>query len=361
MTTKPKKAAKKPAKGKPAKPKPKLGKRKNAPSVDASGLPKPRGQARGAPTNRQRHPAAIDDDNAYALALAHSMGPGASVRDIAALVNKRRVRRVYDEQIGLGASHEDATAFAKCAQVSTLTIRHHIVQHFKALRAECKVSAGMVLLGQLDAVEEEIERTYQLDEQIAKELDRSRKINWERKTRSLVGGKGEASPDRMAQHETVYSAEVAARADLFGRLQKNFELRFKLRDEQRKLMIASEILDASVDRGDGDGAAPTDLLVQLQDPARRKEAAAALYARELAITTEAPILTVMAPEARAVAAFKAEERRRRLAALRDLIRFSSDDDDEGNGGATFEMVFMVSDAMPAPEIGGELITVERGA
>lgn len=356
-------------KPKAAPPKPKrpragpLGRSRRKPAPRPADAPPRKPRTIRGPDRPKRHPAVQSDDAAYALSLAYKMGKGASNVAIAKLVNRRRHRRVYDEEIAAGTPHVDAEAIATASELSIASISRDLQVAWRELKQEVKVSAAMTLHQQIQAVADELHATYRLDEQIAAELERSRKVKWERSTKSFSGPaptkQKKSAPDRMHTNDTVYSAEVAARADLFGRLQKNFELRIKLRDEERRLLVAAEILGSQIPAD----APPKDLLMMLRDPERRGEAAAALYAREVALTTDAPLVTVMAPELRTIALLQAEDRRRKLMALRDLYRFSPAEEGDGAGDVIFEMVFLESDGgggLPE-DPGGDVITVPARA
>lgn len=288
-----------------------------------------------------------DQDVTYGIAILARMGAGTSIRVIAKLVNQRRYRRVLQEELDAGTPREEAELIAKASERSIDSLRGDLRGGIEAVRNESRVSAAFLIQGQLEAIGEEIQATYDLDDRIAAELERSRKVQWQRRTRSLVGEQGASGPSQVAQHETVYSSEVAARAELFARLQKGFELRAKLRDEQRRLVVATDLLEMQA----AQQPMPEDLLAQLRDPAKRQEAAMALYARELELDSSAPMVTILPPELRSIATLQAQARARRAAMLRDVFRYSPTADEEP-GRLNLTMVYMESSDDPELPPGG---------
>ncbi|HAX82636.1 MAG TPA: hypothetical protein DCY40_08730 [Actinobacteria bacterium] len=232
--------------------------------------------------------------------------PRTSQSEAARVLNERREATARTMALAAGKSEEEAAAAGREAQLSTQMVNRDINLALDRIREAGDGIGAVFLDDQISACQDDIDATYERDEQVMTDLERSR-------TPSTTKTAGSAAPITTRQ-------DRAADAAFYMILIRNQELRLKLREEMRVLRFGRRMAN------DSTGAATTTLAeawAGLADasPEQARKLALKLYAQEAANLARAADLEYgpLPAELQRAEALRAEKIARRLDGLRHFI------------------------------------------
>lgn len=224
-----------------------------------------------------RNPTEIEADRLFILKLRREGGQRMkSIVQVARVLNERRAAAAKEFSLVMGRSPEEADADGQAARLSVQTVRRDLRVVDERIRKGADAAAAAWLDEQIDATQHDIERTYVIDEQVAEDLERSRS-EVVTSTRGVPGENDEGEVILVTKDVTTRRrANGPARAELYQILVRNVELRMKLRAEMRTLRYGQAWFANRVEE-----ATFSQTIVDLHDPDKARDAAVALYRREV--------------------------------------------------------------------------------
>lgn len=252
------------------------------------------------------------------------------------LLNNRRGELARRAALAAGQSPEAAESAADDACLTVQSVRRDIRIVLARVRAAAEARAAVFLDDQLRSCQLEIEATFERDDEILSDLERSRRTRWT-KTRGVAPGGGAPAAPVPVEIVSYREDEAPGLAALYGRLAENSRLRMALRGEMRLLYFGRRGLAVEDDQAPTVGVATfAQLVTRLSDPEKARDAAMQLFARELASLVSSESMPVPA-ELAALERMRVQRSESRVRLLREFVRATAPGDTED--GRTFEVHF----------------------
>ena len=292
---------------------------------------------------RLRGDVELEADRLFLLGLLQKGGTEISATQAAKILNDRRRAAAHDTALALGKTEQEAEAAGAAATLSVQSVRRDVRIVLERLRDGSAAVSAVFIDDQITEVRVDLEATYRIDDEVWRDLERSRRLAWSRTTGRSSGSGPDAKviPEKLVR----YAQDVAADAALYGVLQRNFRHRSDLRRELRALRYGRQWFPS---RGEEETFAQA--LTDLSDPAKARGAALALYARELETLYRAEALEIGAgsPELLAMERMRVQKLHTRARMIREYLPLV---DEEGRAeGRGYELVVKrVGPGAPAEE------------
>lgn len=260
-----------------------------------------------------RNETEIEADRLFILTLRRQGGQAMnSVTQVARVLNEKRAAAAREFALALGKSDDEAEEAADAARLSVQTVRRDLRVVDERLRRASEATAAVWLDDQIADVQADIERTYEIDQQILDDLQRSRD-EVHTQTEGVPQGERNIRTTRVL---TRRRASAPASADLYQALIRTMEYRGRLRGELLRLRYGRDWFANRVEERNF-----VQSIVDLDDPEKAREAAMALYRREVEalIRTEKMDIGPMPPEVVQAERLRVQRLAGRIGAVRALI------------------------------------------
>ena len=124
---------------------------------------------------RLRGDVELEADRLFLLSLLQKGGTEISATQAAKILNGRRRDAARETALALGKTEEEAIAAGDAATLSVQSVRHDVRIALERLRSGSTAVSAVLLDDQIGEVREDLEATYRIDEEVWRDLERSRR------------------------------------------------------------------------------------------------------------------------------------------------------------------------------------------
>lgn len=275
-------------------------------------------------------------DRLFLIHLYRSAQGRIQVEEARRILNERRRAAAREVALALGRSAAEANTAAASAELSRATVARDVSAIQESLRDAIQAGAAGWLQRQLDDLERDYERTYELEGLALEELARSRRVSRQRR-------RGEPRERRgpVWQEVESFREDRAGNATWVRVIGDQLDRRQRLRQEQRSLLFGKAWLEQA-------GAAEAQVKASLQqilsgeeDPSLAAARVQALYDAEVqrVILDESMGLGPATPEFLQMEKLRVERNKRRFEAIQKWM--GSGTKSAGRNGKAISVQFRV--------------------
>ena len=262
-----------------------------------------------------------DADRVFLIHLFRSAGGHLQVNEAARILNDRRAAAAREVAAALGRNEREIEEAGERARLNVSTISRDVTAIRASLQEVVRAGAAGWIQQQLDDLDRDYERTYELEGYALEELARSRQVTSEKRHGEMM----QDGTERWQRIES-YREDRAGNSALLRIIGDQLDRRQRLRQEQRSLLFGKAWVEQSQERGNETRRSIAEIMSGTEDdPAAAAERVRSLYESELQrlILDESMELGPAAPEYVQMERLRLERNKRAFEAMDKFLRQSS--------------------------------------